>query len=159
MRKHDLQHQMKNKYDYDDNLNTRIMKKFCCHGNTTWWHNICEIGHFWLHFSLYFKTSQRAKSLNEIRISVFIHIEIRANYENNKFPFRLALKNSGELGNSSWGKSTWLAATFSFPFAFPLVWEVLVFLVGAVFEPLAPFLDTAVVTTFFPGDFVGLGAP
>ena len=65
------------------------------HDDTTY----VKIGHFCVHFSLYFKASQCAKSLNEIRISVFIHIETRANYENNKFPFRLALKNSGELGN------------------------------------------------------------
>ena len=48
------------------------------------------IGHFWVHFGLYFKTSLRVNSL--LQISVFIHIEIRTNYHNKNFARRLTLK-------------------------------------------------------------------
>ena len=46
------------------------------------------IGHFRVLFSLYFKASLCAKFL----LSVFIHIDIRTNYRNKNFAFRLALK-------------------------------------------------------------------
>lgn len=47
-----------------------------------------SIGHFKIHFSLYFKGS--AKSF--LPIPAFIHIEIRPNYHNKNFTPRLALK-------------------------------------------------------------------
>ena len=137
---HSLQRQVRNKHDDcddnndDDNLiyasNEGVLLPWKYHSNYAIIndniHNIWETGHFWLHFCLYFKASQYAKSL--------LWITLRSE------------------------PITWLAATFSFPFAFPLVGEVLVFLVGPVFEPPAPFLVTAVATTFFTGGFVGLGA-
>ena len=48
----------------------------------------CELAIF--DFSVYFKTSQCAKSL--MWMSVFIHIVSRTHYHNNNFPLRLALK-------------------------------------------------------------------
>ena len=48
------------------------------------------IGHFRVHLSLHFKARVSAKSL--LWKSVFIHIEIRTNYDNKKFALRLALK-------------------------------------------------------------------
>lgn len=58
-----------------------------------------SIGHFKIHFSLYFKGS--AKSF--LPIPAFIHIEIRPNYHNKNFTPRLALKK--RLGTTQMVKS------------------------------------------------------
>ena len=49
-----------------------------------------SIGHFRVHYSLYFKARQSAKPL--LWRSVFIQIEIRTNYRNKNSALRLALK-------------------------------------------------------------------
>ena len=51
-----------------------------------------RIGHFQVHFILYFKARLRARSL--FWRSVFIYIEIRNNCHNKNFELRLALKES-----------------------------------------------------------------
>ena len=71
-----------------------------------------RIGHFRVQFSLYFKASLRAKSLS--RTSLLIHIEITANYYNNSFVLRLALK--GSRLSETW---KWLGAHQMEP-AFPI---------------------------------------
>ena len=49
-----------------------------------------QIGHLWVHFSLFLKASLLVKSL--LWISVFIHIEIRTNYRSKNFTRRITLK-------------------------------------------------------------------
>lgn len=113
-----------------------------------------------------FLTSLQPLLQGESTCKVFVRITLKLALITKTTNSPLALlsvwKTQGNvvLGNGllRWCKSTWLAPIFSFPFAFPLVEETLVFLVGAVLEPLDPFLDTAVATTFFTGGFEGLGA-
>ena len=65
-------------------------------------HGSSTIGHFRVHFSLYFKASLRAKSL--LWISVFIHIQIIKTYYHNKnFALSLALKERPRVTQISLG--------------------------------------------------------
>ena len=73
-----------------DNIKT-LHQKVCRTCNTIVFpHSTNQIGHFRVHHSLHFKTRVSAQSL--LRKSVFIHIEIRTNYQNKNFAFILALK-------------------------------------------------------------------
>jgi len=63
------------------------------------WQDPKLVGHFQVHLSLHFKARLSAKS--SLWKSVFIHIEIRTNYQNKNFALRLALKKR-QRGTRKW---------------------------------------------------------
>ena len=111
-------------------INTRELKtaeplvKFCAIQTWSHWSMIIAfrylflvqwlrlIGRFWVHFSLYFKANPFAKSL--LRISVFIHIEIRTDYHNRNLTLRLPLKDRTPFASCVYKRSQTTKTSFKF---------------------------------------------